>query len=151
VNVSILLLDCSKELAEKLERQGFDVASGNAGYVTPKSFLPGPVYEYEVIIYDPHEPKSSVQTSTGESEVVSAVEPPLEVALKSAAKAELEALQGRKRGTEFDPLYEHLDRGAILLAFINHISDSLTSLNAAYSWLPNMPKIAATQDYKQKH
>ena len=53
MNPSILLLDCSTQLEGRLKRQGFDVASGSVGSPNRKVFLPGPVYEYEVIIYNP--------------------------------------------------------------------------------------------------
>ena len=49
---------------------------------------------------------------------------------------------------EFQPLDGHIQRGATLLFFVNHISDDVRVLNAAYSWLPSMPAIAPTRDSK---
>ncbi len=50
---SILLLDCSKELAKKLKRQGFDVDSGTIGFCNKKRQLPSQVYEKDIFIYNP--------------------------------------------------------------------------------------------------
>ena len=122
MNVSILLLDCSKELEEKLKRQGFDVASACVGYAQFRRPLPAPVYEYEVIIYNPG---TAIELTRDYHNLLHD-----------------HVLQ------DFDPLLDHLKRGAIVLIFINAFTDDLSLLNEAYSWVPNMPEIAVTRDFK---
>lgn len=118
MDITILLLDCSSRLEERLGRQGFDVASGTIGYTTGVRRLPGPVYEYDIIIYNP-------KTDTGMKE-------------------------GGDRTPEYDlePLLNHINRGATLLVFVNHVSDNLSRLKAVYEWIPNMPEIFSTKDFK---
>lgn len=152
MEVGILLLDCSRELEERLKRQGFDVASGTVGYANATPLLPGPVYEYDVIIYNPDATQLKVGSqvvSTEKGGKLSPEKSPLEVELQRAYKAELEALYfGDKVHYVFEPLRAHLLRGGILLVFINHLFADLSLLNLAYSWVPNMPPLAETQDFK---
>lgn len=157
MNLSILLLDCSRALEEKLKRQGFDVVSGSVGYVSEPSFLPGPVYEYEVLIYNPKhaiEPEVDSEMAGARKARMGPTEgSPLEVALNKAREVELKRLNdlyvlGNQTTHDFEPLSGHIQRGATVLIFINHVSDSPSLLNAAYSWVPNMPQIAPTRDFK---
>jgi hypothetical protein len=131
VNVSILLLDCSKNLEEKLKRQGFDVASGSVGYVSGTQQLPGPVYEYDVIIYNP---TGTFPSAFNSGDVLE-------------RNYQLSVLR-EQNAANVEPLWSHVQSGAIVLIFINDLPDGFDFLNTAYSWVPNMPQIAATQDFK---
>ena len=122
---SILLLDCSDELEEKLRRQGFGVASACIGYAQPRKPLPAPVYEYDIIIYNPIrvEPvRKNVENKTTDKQEFGS---PLEIMLKSAYESELR--NSFKTHTlrddiirDFFPLLNHIQQGAVLLVFINN-------------------------------
>ena len=89
-----------------------------------KPLLPGPIYEYDVIVYNPNPIVLKV-----ESQVAAVKTPalksdkrsPLDMALESAYEAEL--MFGNKKTSEFSPLAEHVQRGANILMFINPIFD----------------------------
>jgi len=73
--------------------------------------------------------------------------------LDAAYQAELNAINSLASHApndlrEFQPLDGHIQRGATLLLFVNHVFDDVRVLNAVYSWVPNMPAIAATRDSK---
>lgn len=116
--VSILLLDCSSLFEEKLKRQGFNVAHGTIGYASRYRHLSSPFYEHEVIIYNPSYFSSA--TDLGDWPLF--------------AKP--------------DTLRNHIRNGAVCLVFANHLSESVTNLNMAYSWLPFMPPLGFTMDFK---
>lgn len=115
--VSILLLDCSSLLEEKLKQQGFNVAHGTIGYASRYRLLSSPFYEHEVIIYNPYH---FFATDPGDWPLF--------------AKP--------------DTLRNHVRYGAVCLVFANYLSDSLADLDIAYSWLPFMPPLAFTMDFK---
>lgn len=144
MNPSILLLDCSTQLEERLKRQGFDVASGSVGSPNRKVYLPGPVYEYEVIIYNPMSATVQDNTRGGADTLLTS----LETVSNSVKYAERRIPYHDEIVFEFGPLVDHIRRGAIVLLFINPVSEIPIRLNTAYSWVPNMPEIAATQDFK---
>lgn len=47
-----------------------------------------------------------------------------------------------------DTLWSHIRNGAVCLVFANPLSDSVLNLNTAYSWLPFMPPLEFTMDYR---
>lgn len=47
-----------------------------------------------------------------------------------------------------DTLRGHVLNGAVCLVFLNHLGDSLANLNIAYGWLPFMPPLDFTMDFK---
>ncbi len=116
--VSILLLDCSSLLEEKLRQQGFNVAHGTTGYASRYRHLPSPFYEHEVIIYNP----SYFSSATDPGDWPHFAKP--------------------------DTLRNHVRNGAICLVFINYLCDSQMNLNIAYGWLPFMPPLEFTMDFK---
>ena len=149
---SILLLDCSKELEERLIRQGFEVSVGSVGVQDGKVLLPGPIYEYEIIIYNPSRHIEAPGLGRADAEE-SFLQSPIEVMLDRVYQQELKALRmrspyGGQDCFSFEPLEGTIQRGANVLVFINRIFDNLTHLNAAYAWVPNMPTINATHDSK---
>lgn len=155
VDVTILLLDCSTTLADTLRRQGFDVVSGSIGLREGKQVLPNPIYEYDIIIYNPPSPLAPRDEDQEHHTDRSQPSPrsPLEHMLDAAYQAELNSLNRLASCApdallELQPLNGHIQRGATLLLFVNHVFDDLRVLNAIYSWVPHMPAIAATQDSK---
>lgn len=117
MSISILLLDCSYPLGDKLRRQGFDVAQGTMGYATRYRQLPSPFYEHDVIIYNPY--------------FFSATDP-----------------DDRSPLVKPDTLRNHIWNGAVCLVFVNYLCDSIANHNIAYGWLPFMPPLEFTMDYK---
>lgn len=122
---SILLLDCSSTLVEKLKRQGFDVNAGTIGFCTGIRHLPCQVYERDVIIYNP----SSVACGKGghgyiSNDDISDVTPEYDLS----------------------HLHDHIRRGATILVFVNHVAKNLVTQNQAYEWVPLMPQIERTKD-----
>jgi len=150
MNLAILLLDCSLELEQYLKRQGFDVASGSTGFVNDRdASLPAPMYEYDIVIFNPQrsitEAKGETQDFTvGEVKTVSTERSPIETYLK---KIRDRTFSGPV--ADFGPLHNHVERaGAIVLFFLNNFSDDLSVLNNSYRWIPNIPEIAASRDFK---
>jgi hypothetical protein len=123
----ILLLDCSETLPVRLQRLGFIVASASVGYVGARKPLPAPIYEYEIIIYNP------VLTDLSQT-VLSSV---------SRTRALHDDVI-----RDFLPLADHIQRGATLVVFINALSDTIYFLNQIFSWVPNKPNLANTRDSK---
>lgn len=115
--VSILLLDCSSLLEEKLRQQGFNIAHGTIGYASRYRHLPSPFYEHGVIIYNPYH-----FSATDPGDWPYFAEP----------------------GT----LRNHIQAGAVCLVFVNQLCDSLANLNIAYDWLPFMPPLEFTMDFR---
>ena len=123
---SILLLDCSSALAQKLKRQGFDVNSGTIGFCTGTRHLPCQVYEREIIIYNPSS-----------------------FARKENGYITASDIQDVTPEYSLTPLSNHIFfRGATLLVFINRVADDLARQNEAYSWIPFMPGIQFTKDHQ---
>lgn len=120
-------MDCSKDLEETLEHQGFDVASGTVGLCTGVRKLPSQVYEKDIFIYDPGS---------------AAVE----------GCATFEAITSKRQITDSSPQFslEHLksriENGATFLTFANRVSTIISVQNAMYSWIPFMPSMAFTED-----
>jgi hypothetical protein len=149
VNPSILLLDCSRHLKKRLKRQGFDVVSGTVGFATGIAFLPAPIYEYDVIVYSPKSTDAARKkkiTKKDDTESLPTEGSPLEAELRRHYEMSISANQ--TTAGDFEPLSGNIKRGANVLIFINHVSDSIERLNAAYWWVPNMPQISPTQDFK---
>lgn len=117
----ILLLDCSKELFARLKRQGFDVEEGNRGYATGIKKLLRPIYEYNIIIYNP----SKIYT-----------------------KFITEGFDDQSPEYDFSELKQCLLRGAVLVTFINTLVDNERLLNQVYDWIPYIPQIQFTKDYQ---
>ncbi len=124
--LSILLLDCSKELAEKLKRQGFDVSSGTIGFCDKKRQLPSQVYEKDIFIYNPRSFKKDKHGFYIESDDIEDLTPEYSLHYLS----------------------EHIERGATFLIFINHVSDDIEKQNEAYDWIPFMPEAYFTKDHQ---
>jgi hypothetical protein len=122
---SILLLDCSSTLTERLRRQGFDVSTGTIGFCTGIRQLPCQVYEKDVIIYNP----SMVACGMGGYGYIS--------------KTDI-----RNCTPEYDliHLHDHILRGATILIFVNYVAKDLDTQNQAYKWIPLMPLIGRTKD-----
>lgn len=123
---NILLLDCSYELKEKLERQGFSVSTGTIGFSNTLRQLPSQIYENEVIVYNP----TNIARKTGG------------------------AFIGESDIRDVTPEYSlsHLrdhvmDRGATVLIFVNHLAEELNH-GGVYDWIPFMPKIVPTKDQR---
>jgi len=123
---SILLLDCSKELAEKIKRQGFDVNSGTIGFCNKKRQLPSQVYEKDIFIYNPRSFKKDERGLYIESDDIEDLTPEYSL----------------------DYLSEHIKRGATFLIFINHVADDIEKQNEAYDWIPFMPEAHFTKDHQ---
>jgi len=121
---SILLLDCSKELAEKLERQGFEVDLGTIGFCDKKRQLPSQVYEKDIFIYNPRSFKK----------------------YDRGAYIETDDIEDLTPEYSLDHLSEHIQRGATFLIFVNRIADDIEKQNEAYDWIPFMPTIQFTKD-----
>lgn len=122
--LKILLLDCSKKLLTRLKRQGFDVEPGSLGYATGVKKLSRPIYEYNVFIYNPISFSDGIVTQFG--------------------------LNAEDKSPEYN-FYEItrcVNRGATILTFTNKITDNLRHLNEAYSWIPEIPSIDTSRDYK---
>jgi len=123
---SILLLDCSSDLIEKLKRQGFDVTYGTIGFCTGSRQLPSQVYEKDIFIYNP----------------------------RYFARREGGGYMGIGQIKDYTPEYsleylqDHILRGATFLIFINRIADDLEKQNEAYNWIPFMPRIYFTKDHQ---
>jgi hypothetical protein len=115
----ILLLDCSSTLVERLKRQGFDVVAGTIGFCTGSRYLPCQVYERDILVYNPY----SVGVTIG-----SYLDSTPEYSLKH--------------------LHRHIQRGATVLVFVNHLTDYSPQQNQVYSWLPFMPEMQSTKDEK---
>jgi len=128
--LNILLLDCSEEIKRRVEQAGFCVDSGSVGYCDGVQRLPGPIYDYEVIIYNP--------TRYGIDQVPVAVS-----ALGDYPQPRI---------SNATPIYElgvistHIRRRVIMLAFVNLVVDDIGRLNEVYSWIPEMPRILQTHD-----
>lgn len=120
---SILLLDCSGKLTEKLKYQGFDVDSGTIGFCNRIRHLPCQVYEKDILIYNP-----SFFASGGNGYIV------------------VDDIQVVTPEYSLTHLRNHILRGATLLIFINHVAVDLRKQNEAYSWIPFMPEIFSTKD-----
>lgn len=120
---SILLLDCSSSLLEKLKRQGFNVDSGTTGFATGIRRLPAQIYERNIIIYNP---QSFARNEKGyiATDEINNITP------------------------EYDLSYlrDHIVRGATLLIFVNRVADDIEKQREAYSWIPFMPSITFTKD-----
>ncbi len=124
--LSILLLDCSKELAEKLKRQGFVVDSGTIGFCNGKRKLPSQVYEKDIFIYNPRCFKKD----------------------GSGLYVESDEIQNLTPEYSLDYLSEHIMRGATFLIFVNHVADDIEKQNEAYDWIPFMPETYFTKDHQ---
>jgi len=122
---SILLLDCSSALVQKLKRQGFDVESGTIGFCTGTRHLPCQVYERDIIIYNPSL-----------------------FARKENGYIATSDIQDVTPEYSLTHLGNHILRGATILVFINRVADDLTKQNEAYSWIPFMPEIQFTKDHQ---
>lgn len=116
----ILLLDCSSTLAAKLKRQAFDVDVGTIGFCTGTRYLPCQVYERDILVYNP----SSVDY----------VKP--------------NDIHDSTPEYGFANLRDHIQRGATILIFLNHVDNNIIKQNRAYSWLPFMPEMKFTKDEK---
>ncbi|MBU0534250.1 MAG: hypothetical protein KJ887_05605 [Candidatus Omnitrophica bacterium] len=122
---SILLLDCSSSLTEKLKHQGFDVDSGTIGFCNGIRNLPCQVYEKDVFVYDPHCFARNEHGCISSSDIHDLTP---EYSLSNLSR--------------------HIYRGATFLIFINRIVDDLKKQNEAYNWIPSIPGILFTKDYK---
>ncbi len=121
MTISILLLDCSDNLADLLERQGFNVSVGSMGFGEATRYLPNPLYENQIIIYNPKKIiywQSQITDATPEYTL--------------------------------QPLAEHIKRGATVLAFVNPsgVDSDFVKLQNAYAWIPGIPNISPTKDHK---
>lgn len=120
---NILLLDCSYELKEKLERQGFSVSSGTMGFSNGTRLLPHQLYESEVIVYNPRLIIRDKNGNTPTPDTINDLSPEYHV----------------------DVLRDHLMKGATILVFANYMGDGVDA-NSAYSWIPLIPKLIPTKD-----
>ncbi len=131
----VLLLDCSAEVSQQLKNENFDVALGSIGFVTGVRQLPHPIYEADVIVYNP--------TAVKEVEIVY----PHSLG-KGKGVIKSRDIKGPDVGLFLEPLLPHLNAGAILLVFANHLAVPLSQLQTIYDWIPSMPKLAAAYDSK---
>jgi len=122
---SILLLDCSSGLTEKLKRQGFEVASGSIGFCSRIRHLPCQVYEKDIIIYNP---SSFASNKDG-----------------YIAIGEIQDIAPEYSLTH---LQNHILRGATFVTFVNHVAKDVGKQNEAYNWIPFMPEIKFTKDHQ---
>lgn len=122
---SILLLDCSEELAKRLETLGFDVHRGRSGYCGGNEFLPYPLYEVDVVLYNPSKVVPHGKSRTLEPDSDS---PVIDFSDKARAR--------------------HLGQGGHWLVFVNQITDNSALQPWAYSFVPGFPRMMFTQDSK---
>jgi hypothetical protein len=122
---SILLLDCSSGLSEKLKRQGFEVASGSIGFCSSVRHLPCQIYEKDILIYNP-----SLFASNKDGYIAIGEIPDVTPEYSLAH------------------LQNHILRGATFLTFVNHIAKDIWHQNKAYNWIPFMPEIEFTKDHQ---
>lgn len=120
----ILLLDCSSKLLERLTKQGFDVEAGTLGFATGTKKLLRPIYEYDIFIYNPT--TFRVLISPGS----------------------MPRIEDKSPEYDLSDMTAHIRRGAVILAFVNNIIGNSRHLNLAYDWIPEMPNIQFTKDYK---
>jgi hypothetical protein len=123
---SILLLDCSSDLIEKLKRQGFNVATGSIGFCSGYRQLPSQVYEKDIFIYNPRYFARN----------------------ESGGYININQIRDYTPEYSLEYLKDHIFRGAIFLIFINRIADDLEKQNEAYNWIPFMPRIDFTKDHQ---
>jgi len=123
---SILLLDCTAELEEKLKKLGFDAESGTVGFFNGETKLPSQVYEKDIFIYDPP------LIETNEDDVRRIILYPTE----------------KTPQFPIANISQHIMRGAILLSFIKSLSDYQSEIKLAYAWIPGVPTIEPTFDKK---
>jgi hypothetical protein len=141
MNVPILLLDCSKEIEEKLKKLNFNVQSGTIGYCNGKKNLPSQVYENTIFIYNP-------------SKVIKITPKPHQIGWSSYRGPVNRVSRYIKKYDIIDetpefpllPLVNRLSMGASMLVFVNDICEDIDVLNEVYSWIPSMPKIFRTKD-----
>lgn len=131
----ILLLDCSTEVAQQLQKENFDVVIGSIGFSNGLRKLPCPAYEADIIVYNP----------TKIREVEREFPPTRE---KTKGLIRESEIKGSDAGLFFKPLPEHLSSGGILLVFANHLGTTLRDLQSIYNWIPSMPDLEVTSDSK---
>lgn len=124
---AILLLDCSTALAERLKSQGFDVESGTVGYCNGIRELPSQIYEKDIFIYDPAGIKAD----------------------ENGMYIRDHEIENSTPEYELDYLVSHIKReGSLILAFVKPLVTSIEAIREAYSWIPSMPELALTKDFK---
>jgi len=128
MSLSIALLDCSRELKIKIEKQGFDVSEGTIGFCTGSRKFPSAIYEKDVFIYNPTK-------------------------LKKDGNSYIRARDIKELTPEFNlgEIDKHIQRGALLLTFINNLSDDKDDdevQSRAYKWIPHIPDINKTKDFQ---
>lgn len=123
---SILLLDCSEELRQRLERLGYAVQTGTVGFATGERNLPAQIYESDLIIYDPKKLfDDDLNRNISESDIDDET-PEFPLSL----------------------LKDHFLRGATVLVFANKLSSDISDADqdTAYNWIPYMPRMEFTKD-----
>jgi len=124
--VSIMLLDCSEALRKELEARGYDVSAGTTGYCTGVRSLPRPIYECDVLVYNPttQNPK---------------------VPIKEEAIADKTPVISFSQ----DTLAKHISSGGHWLVFANKVSEDPARQGFAYlPFVPGVRDMAFTQDTK---
>lgn len=121
---TILLLDCSDALKVRLEGLGYDVKTGTSGYITGMRTLPCPVYECDLIVYNPTCQPTKVTISAKEG-------PPTDTPVLDFSR---------------DTLAKHALGGGHWLVFVNKLSEIEDIQQFAYSFVPGLPRPYFTQD-----
>jgi hypothetical protein len=127
---SILLLDCSEDLANKLRALGHEVHVGTSGYCArnPRK-LDCQVYETDLVIYNP-----SIPTTKS-----------VKYGLKIYPQDDSPDIDFR-----YETITKHVGDGGHWLVFANPIGDDANAQNRLYSWLPMKLGFSFTKDQKLK-
>lgn len=127
--LNVLLLDCSSDLEQQVRRAGFNVASGSVGFCDGIQRLPGPIYDYEVIVYNPM--RYGLNKQEQGATALGPPPPPISYATPMYKLGDIRT---------------HVYRNITILAFVNPLTDDESSLNEVYGWIPDMPRIVSTHD-----
>jgi hypothetical protein len=123
---SILLLDCTEDLARRVKAQGHDVCVGTSGYCTGHKSIPRQIYETDLVIFEPR------------------------VIFQRRFATRIPRNETAEIDFSYEALMSRVSEGGHWLVFLNRLSDDLPSHQWLYSWLPMKPQVAFTLDQKLK-
>lgn len=123
---SIMLLDCTDDLAKRLRALGHEVYVGTTGHCNNLQKLSCQIYETDLVIFNP----------------------------ATISKVSLLQAKPVNQSPEIDFSYEailsHLGDRGHWLVFLNRLTDNLILQQRLYSWLPTKPALQLTLDQKIK-
>jgi len=125
VNPSILLLDCSEEIFERLKKQGHDVQQGSIGFVSGVRSFPTALYEKNVFVYDPAKHKQKGGSHLAGVEI-----------------------QNKTPEFSISEMESAILGGGVFLCFLRPLANDTAILNRPYRWIPSMPLLSSTKDSK---